>query len=82
MSSKGYRRFKNRLEYFRTDNEVSEIIVQNKELLKGADVIFNKVTVEKHPLLYNRTNNANSRKLVVNHLRKTIYHEFSSKLYK
>lgn len=28
MASKGYRRFKNRLEYFRTDNEVAEIIVQ------------------------------------------------------
>lgn len=49
MSSKGYRRFKKRLEYFRTDNEVSEIIVQNKELLKGADVIFNKATTGKTP---------------------------------
>lgn len=68
MESKGYRRFKSRLEYFRTDNEVADIIVQNKELLKGSDAIFNKVTAEKHPLLYNRTNNANSRKLVVNHL--------------
>ena len=81
MSSKGYRRFKSRLEYFRTDNEVAEIIVQNKELLKGSDVIFNKVTMEKHPLLYNRTNNANSRKLVVNHLRKTIYVSFIKDMY-
>lgn len=81
MASKGYRRFKNRLEYFRTDNEVAEIIVQNKELLKGADIIFNKVTAEKQPLLYNRTNNANSRRLVVNHLRKTIYVSFIKDMY-
>lgn len=49
MESKGYRRFKSRLEYFRTDNEVADIIVQNKELLKGSDAIFNKVTAEKTP---------------------------------
>lgn len=81
MASKGYRRFKSRLEYFRTDNEVAEIIVLNKEMLKGVDAIFNKVTADKHPLLYNRTNSANSRKLVVNHLRKTIYVSFIKDMY-
>ena len=43
MASKGYKRFKNRLEYFRTDNEVAEIVVLNKELLKGNDTIFKRV---------------------------------------
>ena len=81
MASKGYRRFKNRLEYFRTDAEVAEIIVQNRELLKGDDVIFNKVNVENYPLLSRRTNSTNSRKLVVTHLRKTIYVAFVKDMY-
>ena len=81
MSSKGYRRFKSRLEVFRMDNEVAEIIVQNKELLKGSDVIFNKVTMEKHPLLDNRTNNANSRSLSCKPSRKTIYVSFIKDMY-
>lgn len=58
MASKGYRRFKNRLEYFRTDSEMAEILVLNKELLKGEDFIFKKVEPDKYPLLANRTNNA------------------------
>lgn len=81
MSSKGYRRFKDRLEYFRMDNEVADIIVQNKELLKGVNTIFKRVKAEKHPLLYNRTNNTNSRRLVVNHLRRTIYVSFIKDMY-
>lgn len=51
MSSKGYKRFKNRLDYFRTDNEVAEIILLNKELLKGHDTIFNKVDNINHPCI-------------------------------
>lgn len=81
MASKGYRRFKNRLEYFRTDSEMAEILVLNKELLKGEDFIFKKVEPDKYPLLANRTNNANSRGLVVKHLRKTIYVAFIKDMY-
>lgn len=81
MASKGYKRFKSRLEYFRTDNEIAEIIVLNKELLKGDNAIFKKVNAVKHPLLSNRTNNANSRRLVINHLRKTIYVAFIKDMY-
>ncbi len=81
MTSKGYRRFKNRLEYFRTDSEMAEILVLNKELLKGEDYIFKKVDTDKFPLLANRTNNANSRGLVVKHLRKTIYVSFIKDMY-
>lgn len=81
MASKGYRRFKNRLEYFRTDSEMAEILVLNKELLKGVDFIFKKVEPDKYPLLANRTNNANSRGLVVKHLRKTIYVAFIKDMY-
>lgn len=81
MSSKGYKRFKNRLDYFRTDNEVAEIILLNKELLKGHDTIFNKVDNINHPLLSKRGNNANSRGLVVKHLRKTVYVAFIKDMY-
>ena len=81
MQSKGYRRFKDRLEYFRTDNEIAEIVVLNKERLKGTNVIFHKVTEDKYPLLFNRRNNANSRRLVVQHLRKTIYVSFIKDMY-
>lgn len=81
MASKGYKRFKNRLEYFRTDNELAEIIVMNKELLKGSDAIFKGVNNKKYPLLSNRTNNPSSRKLVVTHLRKTIYVAFIKDMY-
>ena len=81
MASKGYSRFKNRLEYFRTDREMVEILVLNKELLKGKDFIFKKVNPNKYPLLANRTNNADSRRLVVRHLRKTIYVAFIKDMY-
>ncbi|MCM1170228.1 MAG: hypothetical protein NC324_09875 [Bacteroides sp.] len=81
MSSKGYRRFKSRLDYFRTDNELAEILVLNKELLKGEGTIFKQVDSGNHPLLSKRTNNANSRKLVVTHLRKTVYVAFIKDMY-
>lgn len=73
MPSKGYRRFKSRLDYFRTDTEIVEILVLNKELLKGTETIFKGVNQNEYPLLSNRTNSSNSRDLVVQHLRKTVY---------
>lgn len=81
MNSKGYKRFTDRLRYFRTDNEVAEIIVSNKELLKGDDTIFVSVKEAHHPNLFKRQNNANSRALVVQHLRKTIYVAFVKDMY-
>lgn len=48
MASKGYRRFKNRLEYFKMNSEMAEILVLNKELLKGEDFIFKKVDPDKY----------------------------------
>lgn len=81
MNSKGYKRFTDRLRYFREDNEVAEIIVANKELLKGEDSIFANITDVNHPILSKRQNNVNSRKLVVQHLRKTIYVAFVKDMY-
>ncbi len=79
--SKGYRRFKQRLDYFLIDHEVAEILVLNKELLKGEKTIFQNVDGNKHPRLSTRTPNANSRGLVVTHLRRTIYESFIKDLY-
>lgn len=81
MNSKGYKRFLDRLRYFRTDNEIVEVIVSNKELLKGDEYIFLNVSDEKHPILSKRQNNPNSRSLIVNHLRKTIYVAFIKDMY-
>ena len=81
MTSKGYKRFKNRLEYFRTDNEVAEILLLNKEVLAGESSIFKRVTHDKHPLLFKRTNTVGSRNIVVSHLRKTIYVAFIKDMY-
>lgn len=40
MKSKGYLRFYNRLQYFLADNEMINILLENKELLAGDDAIF------------------------------------------
>lgn len=81
MASKGYQRFKDRLVKFREDCELAEVVVMNKEFLKGSDSIFTRITEEKCPLLFARQNTANSRGLVVKHLRSTIYVAFIKELY-
>lgn len=80
-TSKGYRRFKDRLDYFRTDNEMVEVLVLNKELLKGDNEIFKKVDATSFPLLFNRSNSSNSRRQVVQHLRRTVFVAFIKEMY-
>lgn len=81
MNSNGYKRFKSRLDYFLTDIETSEVLIKNKELLKGNPFIFKKINTTQQPLLSSRTNNANSRRLVLEHLRKTVYVSFIKEMY-
>lgn len=81
MISKGYKRFTDRLRYFRTDNETIDVIIASKELLKGENSIFVNVEGAKHPILSKRKSNSNSRTLVLNHLRKTVYVSFLKDLY-
>lgn len=81
MISKGYRRFKDRLRYFKQDIEFTEIVVLNKEMLKGDNAIFQRVSHDKFPILSKRENTPESRKLVVEHLRKTVYTSFIKDLY-
>lgn len=82
MKTKGYKRFLDRMDYFNTDIEVAEILVLNSEVIKGNNAyIFNKVKEDKHPILCNRKNSSGSRRIVVNHLKKTVYVAFIKEMY-
>ena len=79
--SKGYRRFKDRLDNFQEDLEIIAIVYHNRESLAGADTIFQGVTENGQPKLKRRSNSEASRLLVVQHLRKTLYVSFIKDLY-
>lgn len=81
MISKGYQRFINRLNFFRIDKEVCEIVLKNKDELAGDKKIFKGVSEKDYPLLNVRINNSSSRKLVMVHLVHTIYVAFVKELY-
>ena len=63
MKSKGYLRFCNRLQYFMADNEMINILLENKELLAGDDAIFKGVTKEDSPVLFSYANTPHCRKI-------------------
>lgn len=65
MKSKGYKKFENRMNYFRTDIELVDVLFKNIEAIKGDDKIFKNVKENSHPLLYDRQNSAGSRKIVI-----------------
>lgn len=79
--SKGYRRFKDRLDNFQEDLEIIAVVYNNRESLAGQDTIFQGVSDNGQPKLKRRSNSATSRKLVVQHLRKTLYVSFIKDLY-
>lgn len=80
--SKGYQRFNNRLDYFLTDCETSEVFYINKEDIKGSgSYIFKGVTKTQFNKLVNRNNTEGSRKIVVSHIRSTILTSFIKELY-
>ena len=81
MKSKGYQRFYSRLDYFRLDREVVDILVKNKEMLAGVDKIFLGVTASGHPLLNARENTEYSRTIVVKHLKNSVYVAFIKEIY-
>ena len=76
IMTKGLQRFETRLNYFREDLELVDLVVANKEKLKGIDTIINKSNDGEHPLINSRQNNANSRSLITKHLRKTVFVSF------
>lgn len=79
--SKGYHKFSSRLEYFRDDIETADVMCLNKEHLKGNEHIFRQVKPDVHRRLFSRSNAVGSRKLVLNHLRKTIFVAFLKEVY-
>lgn len=40
MKSKGYKKFENRMNYFRTDVELVDVLSKNKEAIKGIGIKF------------------------------------------
>lgn len=74
--TKGFKRFEDRLNYFREDLELVDLVVINKEMLKGRSLIINKSDDGNHPLLNGRQDSPNSRLLVTSHLRRTVFVSF------
>lgn len=81
MKSKGYKKFENRMNFFRIDVELVDVLFKNKESIKDSIHIFKNVDKENHPLLVARTSSTGSRRIVMSHLRKTIYVSFLKDLY-
>lgn len=81
MKSKGLLRFQNRLNWFDDDIEFADIITKNTSLLKDDAVIFKGVSQELYPSLSRRSNNAQSRRSVATHLKKTVYGSYLKEIY-
>lgn len=80
-TSKGYRRFKSRVEYFQDDIEAVAVFLKNKELLADDDRIFKSVTDSGQPRLSKRNNSPGSRGVVIRHLRNTLFVSIVKDLY-
>lgn len=80
MITKAFHRFTNRASHFNADLELIDILthaVSKNELTPTAgQYIFKHIDANKHTTLINRTNNSQSRKLAVSHLKRTIYSAF------
>lgn len=72
-TSKGFRRFKSRVEYFQEDMETVAVFLKNKETLADVNKIFKSVSETGQPLLSKRKNTSGSRSVVLRHLQNTLY---------
>ena len=80
-NSKGYRRFKSRIEYFQEDMETIAVFLKNKELLVDENRIFKSVTENGQPRLFKRQNTSGSRSVVIRHLQNTLFVSVIKELY-
>lgn len=80
-TSKGFRRFKSRVEYFQEDIEAISVFLKNKELLADDERIFKSVTENGQPRLFKRQNTSGSRSVVIRHLQNTLYVSVIKELY-
>ena len=81
MKSKGYLRFCNRIQYFKADSELIEMLLINKELLAGTNKIFNGITVADQPIISAYANTPHARKLAITHLRTSLYVSYIKEIY-
>lgn len=79
--SKGYRRFKSRVEYFQEDMETVAVLLKNKELLADSDKIFKSLTERGQPRLSKRKSTSGSRNVVIRHLQNTLFVSIIKDLY-
>lgn len=80
-TSKGFRRFKSRVEYFQDDIETVAVFLKNKELLADDEKIFKSVSEKGQPRLSKRKSTSGSRGVVIRHLQNTLYVSVIKDLY-
>jgi hypothetical protein len=82
MKTKTFLRYKNRIDYFDCDIELVDVYIRNNDILAGeGKKIFLGINSNDHPFLSRRTNNHDSRKIVLKHLRNTVYRSYMKNLY-
>lgn len=85
MRTKAYHAFEQKLHYFDDDIELIDVLRLNViagELTEnGAQGLLKKVDSKKHAHLSRRKNSEGSRKLVINHLRSTLYSAYIKDIY-
>lgn len=81
MKSKGYQRFKNRIQYFTVDKELIDVIRLNQEVIAGDTYIFNRASTTAHPQLCKHSNTTDTRNKVISHIRNTLYVSFVKEQY-
>lgn len=81
MKSKGFVRFLNRIATFNADNEIIDIVLQNKELMKSDDALFINLDPAKHQTLAKRKNTSENRTKAIQHLRQSLYCGYIKDLY-
>ena len=76
--------FKNRLLSFEQDLEMIDIICRaqnNDDLLVDAKLLFKYLNPSVHKAIASRSNTKTSKKIVINHLRRTVYVSYVKDLY-
>lgn len=80
-TSKGFRKFKSRIDYLQEDMETVAVILKNKELLADENKIFKLVSASGQPKLYQRKGTSGSREIVLRHLQNTLFVSYIKELY-
>lgn len=85
MKTKQYHRFLNRVAQYEADIETADVIqissYQGKLHTPGSGIVFDAVDKAKHPRLAVRSDTAYSRKMIIRHLKTTVFSSFVKDLY-